>query len=49
MRGKSVGDALALAADYTVESIRATLDAGKTNWYCVVFETAIPYVVDRLS
>lgn len=48
MRGKSVGDALALAADYTVESIRATLDAGKTNWYGVDFETAIPYLVDRL-
>ena len=42
MRGKSVGDALALAADYTVESIRDTLDAGKTNWYVVDFETAIP-------
>lgn len=48
MRGKSVGDALSLAADYTVESIRATLDAGKTNWYGVDFETAIPYLVDRL-
>ena len=30
------------------QSIRATLDAGKTNWYGVDFEAAIPYLVDRL-
>ena len=48
MRGKSLGDALALAADYTVECIRATLASADHAWYGVDFETAIPYLVDRL-
>lgn len=48
MRGKPLGDALALAADYTVECIRATLASPDHAWYGVDFEAAIPYLVDRL-
>ena len=48
MRGLSLGDALALAADYTVECIRLTLQAPDARWYGVNFEEAIPYLVGRL-
>ena len=49
MNGLSVGDALALAADYTVECIRLTLEDPDANWYGVNFEKAIPYLVGRLA
>ena len=38
-----------LAADYTVECIRLTLAAPDAKWYGVEFESAIPYLVGRLS
>ncbi len=47
-RGMPLGEALALAADYTVESIRLTIDAKTANWYGVEFESALPYLVRRL-
>ena len=49
MRGLSLGDALSLAADYTVECIRLTLQDPHANWYGVNFEEAIPYLVGRLQ
>ena len=49
MRGLPLGEALALAADYTVECIRLTLAAPDAKWYGVEFESAIPYLVGRLS
>ena len=49
MRGLPLGEALALAADYTVECIRLTLAAPDAKWYGVEFESAIPYLVRRLS
>ena len=49
MRGLELGDALALAADYTVESIRCTLESPDANWYGVEFERPIPYLVQRLN
>ena len=49
MRGLELGDALALAADYTVESIRCTLESSDANWYGVEFERAIPYLVQHLN
>lgn len=49
MRGLELGDALALAADYTVESIRCTLESPDANWYGVEFERAIPYLVQHLN
>ena len=49
MNGLSLGDALSLAADYTVECIRLTLAAPDAKWYGVEFESAIPYLVHRLE
>lgn len=48
MAGKSLGDSLALAADYTVACIRETLADPQAVTYGVEFERAIPYLVDRL-
>ncbi|WP_345942077.1 pyridoxamine kinase [Flavonifractor plautii] len=48
-RGLPLGDALALAADYTVESILLTLESPDANWYGVEFERAIPYLVQRMN
>ena len=49
MRGLELGDALTLAAAYTVESIRLTLESPDANWYGVEFERAIPYLVQRMN
>ena len=49
MNGLSLGDSLALAADYTVECIRNTTHTPDSNWYGVEFERAIPYLVHRLG
>lgn len=46
--GRSLIDAASIAADYTVESIRATLDDRKDHWYGVKFEKAIPYLIKRI-
>ena len=48
-RGLPLGDALALAADYTVESIRLTLESPDANWYGVEFERAIRHLVQRMN
>jgi pyridoxine kinase len=48
MNGLDLGQALALAADYTVECIRMTTQTPEANWYGVEFERAIPYLVSRL-
>lgn len=47
--GKSLRDALAVAVDYTVESISATIKNPEHNWYGVDFETAIPYLIERIK
>ena len=49
MRGKTLEDALAIAADYTVASITETLSHDPHNWYGVDFESRIPDLLDRLS
>ena len=41
--------AFALAADYTADTIRATLQNPAEPWYGVDFETTIPQLVTRLS
>ncbi|MBE5943755.1 MAG: pyridoxamine kinase [Lachnospiraceae bacterium] len=46
MRGKSWKDALKVAADYTAECIRITMEDENGCWYGVNFETAIPYLLD---
>lgn len=48
MRGFSLGEALALAADFTVQSMRFTMEDPERRWYGVNFEQAIPMLVDRL-
>lgn len=46
--GRSLFDSARLAADFVVESIKATL-GDKEHWYGVKFEKAIPYLVKELS
>lgn len=48
MRGKSVYDALCLAADYTARCIGVTIPDKAEHWYGVEFEKEIPYLVSRL-
>lgn len=48
MRGKSLYEALKLAADYTRKCIEVTLPEKENHWYGVQFEKAIPYLVERL-
>ena len=45
----SIPDALALAADYTLECIKYTISDENANWYGVNFEQAIPYLIHRLG
>ena len=47
--GRTVPEALALAADYTVECIRLTLAEENHSWYGVNFEQATPYLLERLT
>lgn len=46
MRGKDWKSALKIAADYTAECIRVTMEDENGCWYGVNFETAIPYLLD---
>ena len=48
LRGASAMDAAALAADFTVASIRATQD-DPAHWYGVKFERALPLLLERLQ
>jgi pyridoxine kinase len=48
MRGKSIEDASAIAADFVVESIKATM-GDSDHWYGVKFEKALPYLISRLN
>ena len=49
LNGMSVPDALALAADYTAECIRLTLQEENHSWYGVNFEQAVPYLLERMK
>ncbi len=49
LRGLPREKAFALAADYTADTIRATLSNPAEPWYGVDFETTIPQLVSRLS
>ena len=48
MRGLSVYDAAALAVDFTIECIKATVD-DKAHWYGVEFEKKLGYLIKRLE
>ncbi len=47
--GKPLAEALAIAADYTVECIRLTLAEENHSWYGVNFEQATPYLLERMK
>lgn len=49
MRGKTLEQALMLAADYTCESIRLTEAEPVHNWYGVNFEQAVPMLIEKLK
>lgn len=49
MRGISFDKACSLAADFVVESIKATLSHEDYNWYGVDFESVIPYLLKRIN
>lgn len=49
MRGKSLHEAVTIAADFTYESIRLTEAEPGHNWYGVNFEQAVPMLIDRLK
>lgn len=49
VRGLSLNDAFALAADYTAETIRETLKNPDKPWYGVDFEATIPSLVNGLA
>ena len=49
MNDMCVEDALKVAVDYTLESIRVTLEDENHNWYGVNFETAIPEYLKLLN
>ena len=48
MSGKPLEKALAIAADFTVRAIEATLADPRRNWYGVNFETELPYLIERI-
>lgn len=49
MNGFSLDKALAIAADYTVASIKTTIGHDDHNWYGVDFEAEIPYLLKLLG
>ena len=49
VRGMSWKEAVQVAADYTAECIRITLEDPSKPWYGVNFEQAIPYLIYRLE
>ena len=49
MNGLDWKDAVAVAADYTAECIRVTLEDPEKPWYGVNFEQAIPYLLKKIG
>ena len=49
MNGRTLEEALRIAADYTRECIAATEADDQRRWYGVNFETAIPYLLKQLG
>ena len=49
MNGLSLSDALKIAVDYTVESIRITMKDENHRWYGVNFEQAFPFLLNELE
>ena len=49
MRGKTLEEAFRIAADYTAETIRATLKNPEKPWYGVDFEATLPNLVKTIN
>lgn len=49
MNGKSLDDALRIAANFTYECIKITAMQAPDCWYGVAFEKAIPYLISELN
>lgn len=49
VRGLPAGEAIALAADYVVKTIRVTANDPDARWYGVNFEQTLPYLLSRLG
>lgn len=49
MRGRTLPEALKIAADYTVDCIQTTVDNGKIGWYGVDFEETLPRLVKTIN
>ncbi len=49
MRGISVEDALTIAVDYTLETMKMTALDPNRRFYGVNFETALPYYINRIG
>ncbi len=49
MRGFTFQSALKLAADYTAECIKKTLEDENPRWYGVNFESTIPYLIKNME
>ena len=47
--GKDITSALKIAVDFTVESIKATIQNPNHNWYGVEFEKAFPQLIKMLN
>ena len=45
LRGKPIEKAIEIAAEYTAECIRITMNSDEAKWYGVEFESAIPYLL----
>ena len=48
MRGKTLLESAAIAADFVVETIKQTIP-DSNHWYGVKFEKALPYLIDRIN
>ncbi len=49
IQGQPLEKALQTATDFTVESIKATLNDNNRNWYGVNFEEALPILTEKLN
>ncbi|MDR0889705.1 MAG: pyridoxamine kinase [Oscillospiraceae bacterium] len=49
LRGLSVSDAVSLAANYVVKTIRVTAESSDARWYGVNFEQTIPYLLAQMK
>ena len=49
MNGYSLEESLKIAADFTVECIKKSIEDKDSRWYGVNFESAVPYLIKRIE